>query len=98
MTNSHSVPPLDRPMESAREGMRPPYELATTDNLDVLLAVLPPSISRAVEEAGEAEGYESLVEIVMDLGRVPEARFQAGETPLGQREITRDDLAYVADR
>lgn len=78
--------------------MRPPYELATTDNLDVLLAVLPPSISRAVEEAGDAEGYESLVEIVMDLGRVPEARFQAGETPLGQREITRDDLAYVAER
>jgi stage III sporulation protein SpoIIIAA len=77
---------------------RPRYELASTDNLDVLLAVLPPDISEAVGEAGSREGYEDLVEIVMDLGRVPEARFQRGEVPLTAREVRRDDLAYVADR
>lgn len=77
---------------------RPGYELATTDNLDGLLAVLPPSIANAVIAAGEASGYENLVEIVMDLGRIPEARFQLGELNLTEREVTRDDLAYVADR
>jgi stage III sporulation protein SpoIIIAA len=74
------------------------YELASTDNLDVLLAVLPPDISEAVAEAGHRAGYDDLVEIVMDLGRVPEARFRAGEMPLTEREVSREDLAFVADR
>jgi stage III sporulation protein SpoIIIAA len=74
------------------------YELASTDNLDVLLAVLPPRISEAVAEAGRREGYDDLVEIVMDLGRTPEARFQTGEVPLVDREVDREDLAFVAER
>jgi stage III sporulation protein SpoIIIAA len=74
------------------------YELASTDNLDVLLDVLPPDVSHALAEVGEREGYDNLVEIVMDLGRRPEARFQNGELPLLDREISRDDLAYVAER
>ncbi|MCC7025296.1 MAG: AAA family ATPase [Thermomicrobiales bacterium] len=74
------------------------YELASTDNLDVLLDVLPPDVSAALATVGEREGYDNLVEIVMDLGRQPEARFQNGELPLIDREITRDDLAYVAGR
>lgn len=78
--------------------VRPAYELATTDNLDVLLAVLPPYLSSAVAEIAEQEGYDDLVEIVMDLGRVPEARFQSGEVPLLERETTRSDLAFVAER
>jgi stage III sporulation protein SpoIIIAA len=81
-----------------RETPRPQYELASTDNLDVLLAVLPQSISRAVAELGQRDGYDDLVEIVMDLGRIPEARFQNREAPLTEREVTRDDLAFVAER
>jgi stage III sporulation protein SpoIIIAA len=84
--------------DEPRQADRPMYELASTDNLDVLLAVLPPDISEAVAEAGRREGYDDLVEIVMDLGRVPEARFRAGETPLTDREVSREDLAFVADR
>jgi hypothetical protein len=61
--------------EGHRESSRPTYELASTDNLDVLLAVLPPRISEAVADAGRRGGYDNLVEIVMDLGRIPEARF-----------------------
>ncbi|MCA9861898.1 MAG: AAA family ATPase [Thermomicrobiales bacterium] len=74
------------------------YELASTDNLDGLLAVLPPDIAAAVAEVSEDQTYDDLVEIVMDLGRLPEARFQSGERPLLDREISRDDLAYVAAR
>ena len=84
--------------DGRRDVFRPAYELASTDNLDVLLAVLPPRISDAVAESGRREGYDNLVEIVLDLGRLPEARFQSGEIPLTEREVDREDLAYVADR
>jgi stage III sporulation protein SpoIIIAA len=60
--------------------------------------VLPPRISEAVASAGNREGYDNLVEIVMDLGRMPEARFQSGEVPLTDREVDREDLAFVAER
>jgi stage III sporulation protein SpoIIIAA len=85
-------------VDGTRDAIRPTYELASTDNLDVLLAVLPPRISEAVAEAGRREGYDNLVEIVMDLGRTPEARFQSGEVPLTDREVDREDLAFVAER
>jgi stage III sporulation protein SpoIIIAA len=85
-------------LDGDRELSRPPYELASTDNLDVLLAVLPARISEAVAEAGRQGGYDNLVEIVMDLGRRPEARFQSGELPLTDREVDREDLAFVAER
>ena len=77
---------------------RPTYELASTDNLDGLLATLPADISQAVRTAGSEAGFDDLVEIVMDLGRAPEARFQQGELRLLDRETTREDLAFVADR
>ncbi len=86
------------PRDDALAPSRPTYELASTDNLDVLLAVLPLDISHAVEEVGRREGYDGLVEIVMDLGRVPEARFLTGEVALLEREVNREDLAFVAER
>jgi stage III sporulation protein SpoIIIAA len=85
-------------LDGDRESSRPTYELASTDNLDVLLAVLPARISQAVAEAGRQGGYDNLVEIVMDLGRRPEARFQSGEVSLTDREVDRKDLAFVAER
>jgi stage III sporulation protein SpoIIIAA len=84
--------------DGAHELIRPTYELASTDNLDVLLAVLPLRISDAVAEVGRLEGYDNLVEIVMDLGRTPEARFQNREVPLTDREVDREDIAYVSER
>ncbi len=86
------------PEEGSREPGRPMYELASTDNLDGLLAVLPPDIAAAVAEVSDDQSYDDLVEIVMDLGRLPEARFHTGERPLMDREITREDLAFVASR
>ena len=84
--------------ESLRLASRPRYELASTDNLDGLLAAFPADIAEAVESAGAEAGYDDLVEIVMDLGRMPEARFQRREVPLTEREVTREDLAFVAER
>ncbi len=66
-----------------------------TDDLDALLAVLPPDIAQALREANKAD---DLLEIVMDLGRVPEARYTDGEYRLSDREITQEDIEYVVSR
>lgn len=66
-----------------------------TDDLDVLLQVLPAPIERALRSANQGD---NLLEIVMDLGRVPEARFVDHEVVLSQREVTDDDLTYVIAR
>ena len=42
-----------------------------TDDLDALLDALPPYISEPVRQG---EGRSELLEVVMDLGRRPEAR------------------------
>lgn len=73
------------------------YELEITDNLEDLLAVLPPQVLQGVADLAAA-GETGLVEIVLDLGRLPEARLQDGEVMLSDREVTREDLAWVADR
>ena len=98
MTFELTTTPREGLLDGTRDAVRPAYELASTDNLDVLLAVLPPRVSQAVAEVGRLDGYDNLVEIVMDLGRMPEARFQSRELTLTDREIDREDLAFVAER
>ena len=71
---------------------------AITDNLEDLLAVLPPGIFSDVLSLDTSESRGELIEIVLDLGRFPEARFQDREVYLSQSEVTRDDIAYVAER
>jgi len=66
----------------------------TIDDLDALLAALPPEIVAAVHALDEVE---AVIEVVLDLGRQPEARFPDGETTLLEREVGEADLAYVVD-
>ncbi|MCC7355065.1 MAG: AAA family ATPase [Anaerolineae bacterium] len=66
-----------------------------TDDLEALLAVLPPAIEQALREANRAE---QLLEVVMDLGRRPEARFVDHEVYLSEHEITDDELDHVVKR
>ena len=73
-------------------------EQTITDNLEDLLAVLPPDIVEALREYNSPEDRAKLLEIVLDLGRRPEARFEDREVYLADREITREDIAYVASR
>jgi stage III sporulation protein SpoIIIAA len=74
----------------------PEYE--TTDNLEDLLEVLPPRITKYIGNLVSEESRGSIVEIIMDLGRVPEARFTGAEIQLGDQDVTRDDLLFVAER
>ncbi|MEA3337251.1 MAG: R3H domain-containing nucleic acid-binding protein [Chloroflexota bacterium] len=66
-----------------------------TDDLDVLLSVLPPHIRQALDVANRGD---QLLEVILDLGRVPEARFVDDEVVLSNTEISADDLLYVTDR
>jgi stage III sporulation protein SpoIIIAA len=66
-----------------------------TDDLDALLNVLPKSIVDAVHKAND---YDRLLEIIIDLGRVPTARYVENEVVLSESEITTEDIAYVDER
>jgi len=71
-----------------------PHEQIVTDDLDELLAALPPRITAALQ--GE-ERRNQLLEVVMDLGRLPEARYPGREVVLSHDEVSEVDLEYVID-
>ncbi|MGZ8481693.1 MAG: R3H domain-containing nucleic acid-binding protein [Candidatus Limnocylindria bacterium] len=66
----------------------------TTDDLDAIMGALPPEI---VDRLRSFANRQDLLEVVMDLGRRPEARFTHGEEDLLDREITDADIAHVID-
>jgi stage III sporulation protein SpoIIIAA len=67
-------------------------QIRITDDLHALLAVLPPQIIGALEKANNSD---NLLEIVLDLGRLPMARFIDSELELSDREVTRADIDHV---
>ncbi len=58
-------------------------QLKITDDLEALLDVLPADIREAVEKANDSE---NLLEIILDLGRVPTARYVDREITLRDRK------------
>jgi stage III sporulation protein SpoIIIAA len=69
---------------------------AITSNIDLLLSALPPAIRQAIETA--PEDREDLLEIVMDLGRLPEARYRDQERFLSEQEVTQAEIDFVIER
>ncbi len=66
-----------------------------TDNLEQLLDALPRPLRVQIEAGGNTD---DLLEIVMDLGRIPEARYAESVLYLGTEPITAEDIAYVIER
>jgi stage III sporulation protein SpoIIIAA len=66
-----------------------------TDDLNALLEVFPPQICQALCQQTD---ISELIEVVMDLGRLPEARFPRQEVVLSPREVTEEDIEYVTTR
>ena len=62
------------------------------DDIRSLLAVMPPHIASDLKQE---IGNGDLLEIVMDLGRLPEARFPNREILLGDHEVTEADIQHV---
>ncbi len=62
-----------------------------TDELDVLLGVFPERIKKALETPQR----EQLLEVVLDLGRPPEARYPDSFVYLAEEPVTREELTQV---
>ena len=72
-----------------------PQPRIVCDDLDALLSVLPPRIRDPLHDETQRAG---LLEVVMDLGREPEARYPGREMILSTDPVTADDLEYVIER
>jgi stage III sporulation protein SpoIIIAA len=71
-----------------------PERRETIDDLDALLSSLPPEIVAAIHALPD---QTSVIEVVLDLGRRPEARFPDSEVTLLDREIGEADIAHVVE-
>jgi len=66
-----------------------------TNDLEALLDIMPPAIAEAIRKENHGD---DLLEVVLDLGRQPEARFLSREVTLDEREVTREEIDYVTAR
>lgn len=70
-------------------------EYRITDDIDKLMAVLPPYLVENLEYLGN---LDQLVEVVMDLGRIPSARYFDSNPFISNSETTREEIDYVVSR
>lgn len=68
-------------------------ERRITDDLQELKRVLPPQVTERLDAIGN---NDELLEVVLDLGRRPAARYINEEIELSEQEVTRLDLEAVA--
>ncbi len=66
-----------------------------TDDLQALMDILPDHVSHAVLAEND---NDNLLEVILDLGRVPTARFIDREVVLNQTEVTNADIEAVTGR
>ncbi len=66
-----------------------------TDDLDRLLELLPSAVQKAL---ATTDSREELIEVVLDLGRLPEARYPGRVIEVGNEYISREDLQATVDR
>ncbi len=64
-------------------------------DLGAIIEKLPPAIA---EPIAKREDKEDLLEVIMDLGRAPQARFPGETIELARHEITEADLQHVIER
>lgn len=72
-----------------------PLQETVTDDLEQLMEVLPRHIW---EPLRELSNRHDLLEVVMDLGRVPEARLPGEEILLSDHAVTEEDIEFVIQR
>jgi stage III sporulation protein SpoIIIAA len=63
--------------------------------LDLVLNVLPPGVANVLRTRDD---LDQLLEVVLDLGRLPEARFVSGDADLDRSPVTTGDLENVIER
>lgn len=65
------------------------------DDIDLLLNIIPPLIRKKIEKRDERA---HLLEIVLDLGRLPEVRFPARREIVSDEPVSREDIDYIVQR
>ncbi|WP_373531513.1 R3H domain-containing nucleic acid-binding protein [Vampirovibrio sp.] len=86
--------PLNSPHVSNPPSVNPVLfeESAIATDLQLLIDILPERLRRAIQ----AVDLDDLIEIVMDLGRMAEARFSEGNIlELGEQQVTLDEIHHV---
>lgn len=73
----------------------PQHRMQITDDLEKLLQILPFNIRQSLEQHPQKN---ALIEIVLDLGRKPEARFSGHSSYLSDELVTREDLEHCIKR
>jgi stage III sporulation protein SpoIIIAA len=66
-----------------------------TDDLDALLDIFPLHIREPLYQQPD---HSELLEVILDLGRLPEARFPHRELVLNSSEVSQSDIDYVVSR
>ena len=77
-------------------GTQGEYGPAWKEELALLFEALPPRVALAAQAAAADRG--DLLEVVLDLGREPEARFVDGEVILDRVPVADADIEYVVQR
>ena len=70
-------------------------QMQILDELNKLLEILPSTIRAKIKEHPQ---HDNLIEVVMDLGRLPEARFSDRASYLGDIPVSAKDLSYSIER
>src|SRR5438132_12490005 len=70
-------------------------QIHITDNLDLLRKVLPPTVGGALQQQAD---LDTLLEVVLDLGRRPEARFPGRVLYLNEEYVGHEDIRSVTSR
>ncbi|MGA1602940.1 MAG: R3H domain-containing nucleic acid-binding protein [Prochlorothrix sp.] len=89
---SQAVPPNPHVLEQSGPRVE---DRQVVDDLDRLLGILPPNLGELLAQHPQRN---QLVEVVLDLGRRPEARFPGKAEYLSEAVIELADLAYCVDR
>jgi stage III sporulation protein SpoIIIAA len=71
------------------------FRRQVTDNIEQLLEILPPGIRKNLENRNQ---IDDLVEVVLDLGRPPEARYTDVAVYLSDTPVTQADIDACIDR
>ena len=74
------------------DAMEPMVQKVVVDDLESLLEVLPQRVRRWLQDL---EPLDGLLEIILDLGRPPQARFFDREEAMGQQDTTEDEINGV---
>lgn len=65
------------------------------DDIQALINVLPAKIAEVINQN---ENLDKLIEVVMDVGRIPLARYTSGDLPLSAEEVTYEDIDSVVEK